>query len=353
MVVRLGSSVDKRLCGLTPIKKRKLLLCGPFPDPVGGVSIHLRRLMQALARSGAYEVRCVDEAGQRKPGLYNIRSLNPFAYLGLLWWAEVVHVQSSVWLLRLLHVLAARALGRQVVVTLHSHRPRHRLEHEGARLACRLAHSVIAVNQQIRAEVCARAQVIPAYIAPGADEEWVPEDIQQWIAQVRQRGKALVVSNAYKLVQFNGVDLYGLDVLIDCFSDPAVRAGHALLFVVSSLADCAAPYEQYRARIAALGLEQDVLLVHRAMPFAGLLRCCDLSVRATNTDGDALSIRESLSYGKRTLASDCVDRPPGAELFATRDAAALAALICRPAALTPVAGPSFDASLMSLYESLP
>jgi hypothetical protein len=333
----------------------KLLLCGPFPEPVGGVSIHLRRLMASLERAGRFEVRCIDEAALRKPGLFNLRSLNLAAYLRLLWWADVVHVQSSLALFRTLHVLAARLLGRKVVLTLHSHRPKHRLEHLLTRLVCRLPQVVVAVNEQIRADVCPRAHVIPAYIAPGSDEEWVPEDIAAWIDDARRRGKTLVVSNAYKLVQFNGEDLYGLDLLIDSFRAPAVRARHALLFVVSSLAGCEAAFARYQQRIAELGLEQDVLLVHRAMPFAGLLRRCDLSVRATNTDGDALSIRESLSYGKRTLASDCVARPAGTELFETRNVAALSALICGPAAPAtpaPAPGPSFDTSIISIYGNL-
>jgi len=31
-------------------------------------------------------------------------------------------------------------------------------------------------------------------------------------------------------------------------------------------------------------------------------------IRATNTDGDSLSVREALWFGKPALASDCVDR---------------------------------------------
>jgi len=327
----------------------KLLLCGPFPEPVGGVSIHLQRLMLALARSGRFAVRCVDEAAQRKANLYNVRSLRMLAYLRLMWWADLVHVQSSLTLFRVLHVLVARLMGCKVVLTLHSHRPRHPIEHVINQLICRLPHVVIAVNDQIRASVCPRALVIPAYIAPAADEEWVPDDISVWIDGVRGEGRSLIVSNAYKLVRHEGQDLYGLDLLIDCFDDPAVRKAFALVFVVSSLAGCQAPFEHFQGVIRERGLERDILLVHRPMPFAGLLRRCDLSVRATNTDGDALSIRESLSYGKRTLASDCIVRPAGVELFETRNSAALAALIKQRAATQPVAGPSFDADIIAVY----
>ncbi|NVD73936.1 hypothetical protein D0T25_24980 [Duganella sp. BJB488] len=329
-----------------------LLLCGPFPEPVGGVSIHLRRLLAALAAQPRYTVRCVDEAGRRKPGLFNLRSLNAWAYLRLLWWADLVHVHSSVTLFRLLHVLCARLLGKPVIVTLHSHRPRHRLEHGLTRLCCALAQAVVAVNGVIRDAVCPAALVIPAYIAPGADEEWVPAALQDWIDRQRGQGRLLLVSNAYKLARFDGADLYGLDTLLEVFERAPVRRRYALLFVVASVDGCEAAYAGYQRRIVERGLQEQVLLVHQPMPFAGLLKRCDVSVRATNTDGDALSVRESLSYGKRTLASDCVARPAGAELFATRDADALAALLQAPARHGAADVDSFDLSLVNLYGTL-
>lgn len=306
----------------------------------------------ALQRDGRFVVRGIDEAALRKPELFNIRSLNLWRYLCLLCWADLVHVQSSVGLFRFLHVLIARMLFKPVVVTLHSHRPANRLEHWIVVLCCHLAQQVVAVNADIQRAVCPRAVVIPAYIQPGVDEEWLPDDIAAWVVRVRAQGRQVLVSNAYKLVQFNGADLYGLDTLLDVFERRDVRERYALVFVVSSLADCEAPFYAAQARIQANNLGNDVLLINQAMPFAGLLKSCDVSVRATNTDGDALSIRESLSYGKRTLASDCVARPGGAELFATRNSDALAALLLAPARPAKLECVSFDQSIINLYEAL-
>ena len=38
-------------------------------------------------------------------------------------------------------------------------------------------------------------------------------------------------------------------------------------------------------------------------------------MRNTSTDGDALSVKESLYLGKPTLCTDAVDRPKGVRLF--------------------------------------
>jgi hypothetical protein len=53
--------------------------------------------------------------------------------------------------------------------------------------------------------------------------------------------------------------------------------------------------------------------------FAYLLSRCDIYVRATDRDGDAVAIREAAYLGKRVVASDAVDRPIGAQLFKTND----------------------------------
>ena len=49
----------------------------------------------------------------------------------------------------------------------------------------------------------------------------------------------------------------------------------------------------------------------------------DVFVRATNTDGNALSIKEALWFETPVIASDCVDRPEGITLFRSRSAESL------------------------------
>ena len=55
-----------------------------------------------------------------------------------------------------------------------------------------------------------------------------------------------------------------------------------------------------------------------------MLKHCDLFVRPTSTDGDAVSIREALWLGVPTVASDAVARPAGVATFRSRDADDLA-----------------------------
>lgn len=53
--------------------------------------------------------------------------------------------------------------------------------------------------------------------------------------------------------------------------------------------------------------------------FALILKESDIFIRATDKDGDAVSVREAIYFNKQILASDCVDRPNGVLLFKTMD----------------------------------
>src|SRR5690606_7512387 len=53
--------------------------------------------------------------------------------------------------------------------------------------------------------------------------------------------------------------------------------------------------------------------------FISLIEQADIILRPTNTDGDALTVREGLFLGKKVIASDVVKRPEGPYIFKNRD----------------------------------
>jgi glycosyltransferase involved in cell wall biosynthesis len=77
---------------------------------------------------------------------------------------------------------------------------------------------------------------------------------------------------------------------------------------------------------AAVGLRGGILALGEVEHAAalGVIAACDVFVRPTRADGDALSVREALSLGRNVVASDVGHRPPGCLLFRAGDAAGLA-----------------------------
>jgi glycosyltransferase involved in cell wall biosynthesis len=332
-----------------------VLLVGCLPPPVGGVSIHLRRLTARLEAEG-HRWRLLDDGPV--PAI-----LLPLRILGALLAArlrhtDLVHVHSGNWRTRCLVAVLGRALGLRVILTLHSFRP---LDNPRtvrlARLALAQATVLVAVSDEVRARCLehgadpARIHVQYAYLDPPATGSGsLPPAVESFLAD---HGPVLAAS-AFRLRFHDGLDLYGLDLLIDLVHAlRRSRLGAGLVFVLpeTGLPDY---LDHCRSRLRELGLQQDFLIVTEPLDFPALLRRCDLLLRPTTTDGDSLSLRESLAVGCRTLASDAVPRPESVEVFRNRDAAHLLertlAVLERPAS-APRGGQDGWPGLLRAYQA--
>jgi len=63
-----------------------------------------------------------------------------------------------------------------------------------------------------------------------------------------------------------------------------------------------------------------MMLMNEPLSFVKLIEASDIMIRPTQTDGDALSVREALFLGKAVLASDVVSRPEGTSLYQKNNA---------------------------------
>lgn len=300
-----------------------VLLVGCLPPPVGGVSVHLERL-QARLRQQGHRVRVADDA--------------PVPSLMLPFWISlhmlrmraspraVVHVHSGNWRTRFLAALLGWMLRLPVVVTVHSFRPSD--NPRTRRLAAstlRLARLLIVTNPVIRdrcIEYGARPERIRiqhAYLDPLLRDDPLPARVQDFLGAHRP----MIAASAFRLRFHEGVDLYGLDLLIEMM--PGLLTKHPRVGLLFVLPEPGLPdyLETCRTRIRELDLDGRVLIVTQGLDFANLLRRCELLIRPTTTDGDSLGIREALFVGCRVVASDAALRPSLCTIFRSRDGADL------------------------------
>ena len=329
-----------------------ILLVGPVPPPKGGVSIHVERLAARLAVEGIpHEI--LDESRQRTDGFPNLRSISPWGYIALLRRFQIVHIHSSNHFVRLIHTLAARILGRRVVHTVHSSRG-SRPALWALRLACRLGYTRIGVSEAVAKTFGGASHVIPAFIAPRPKDEEISGDIVEWVDLQRSAGRRIIAVNASNTARIDGIDIYGLDLVIDAFKDARIGRGHSAIICLSNAGPNEADFHRLLARIAEIGLDDRIKIVIGQVSFAGVLRLCDLFVRPTITDGDAISVREALWYDKPAIASDAAARPQGAILFASRDAGQLVEkILCVDEFNLPIADRrDFAGDVIDIYKSL-
>ena len=310
-------SVDETKEGHAPLR---ILLTGPMSGSVGGVSVHLNRLRFGLHQEDI-AVELVDESRHIEESIYNLRSKRIMPYLRRLRRCNIAHIQSSVHIFRWLHVVASRCFGLYVVVTIHSWRS-SRIVTILNKLFLRLAHRIIVVNDDIGMRLRLRTyEVIPAFLPPARRTGDLPVEIKQFIASARNQGCSVLCANASKLTEYQGEDLYGLDLCIKLINNLTYQTdiNAALVFVVTYPAANNPIYINARKLILQRGLKARICLYNKSVDFVSLMTLCNVVLRPTMTDGDALTVREALYLGLPVVASDSAKRPEGTIVFRNRD----------------------------------
>lgn len=276
---------------------KKLLVIGPAIKTVGvgGVTTHVDRLCRKLDQQNYLYDFCD----------YKVCSF--FEQIKIIFSHQIVHLHISHPMLRLLYVLIIKILGKKVILTIHGNIGRFgKLYNWFDKLSIKLNDCSILINKlsyhkakEWNSNVC----YLSAYISP-IEDGYLPLYVIDKINKKKIDGKTIIVTNAYKRAfNFEGEEIYGIDFLIRFCKK------HKNLFLIIS-----DPSKQYYDLYKNEQFE-NVEIVVEPHSFYCLLKYADWMIRATATDGDALSIREALSLRKCVFATNRVDRPCGCILF--------------------------------------
>lgn len=312
-------------------KFRKVLLIGPLPPPIGGVSIHIVRLSKLI--SDEFQIDYVDESSQIKKQYFNLRTINLAHYFRKVRWADLMYVHSGKRQLAIFHIIVAKLFRKKIILTVHGYpNPKKNIFTSIDSIFYSWANRIVVVNDFILNRVALppeKALVRCAFVPPILKEEpELPDHLIEWIAERKKAGEIIISANAYQLKLFNQQDLYGLDMCIDA-AEILVGKGYPVSFIfnVSSLEKHRDLYENYQERIYYGSFRDHFLLLNEELSFVRLITYSDIVLRPTNTDGDALTIREGLHFGKPVIASDVIPRPNGTILFKCRNSEDLARVI--------------------------
>ncbi len=308
-------------------KKLNVLIAGPLPPPAGGISIHLSRLNHLLKDD--FNIDFIDESTERKASFYNIKSLNLYQYFKRIICTDLFFIHSGNKLLKKFHILSGKLLRKKIVITLHGYGPRRSQPFRFIdSIIYNLADKIILVNSDIEKKLPLsknKCIVKHAFLPPAmSTEQDLPGYIINRIIKERQQGKIIICANASRLDTHNNQDLYGLDLCVNVIKNMNEKGIHVfLLFTVSSLTNGKERFEEAQEFILKNNLGNSMILINERLSFVKLIDNSDIVLRPTNTDGDALTIREGLYLNKSVLASDVVERPKGTLLFKNRDIADL------------------------------
>ncbi len=304
-------------------KKTTVLITGPLPPPAGGISIHIWRLKYLLEKD--FNLDFIDEASEKKAGFFNIKSFQPFTYFKKIAQSDLLFIHSGNRILKKLHITLAKLFGKKIILTLHGYGAKRKMPFRAIDSAFfNLAHKIILVNEDIYQKLSlplSKCIVKHAFLPPVmAEEPPLPNQLAHFIEAAKKNKRTIICANASRLDVHKNEDLYGLDMCIEV-TKRLLAKGSSICFVftVSSIDSGADKLNQAKQLIKTLGIEDRFLLLQEKISFVRLIENADIVVRPTNTDGDALTIREALFLDKKVLASDVTSRPIGTQLFATRN----------------------------------
>jgi len=303
-----------------------ILLIGTFPPPLGGISVHLKRLSDLI--SAFYKVDTFNLSGDYKNTFDKYFSLIKRLLFKKY---NIVHIHSSN--IKLLFIIDILRIVRKYKIFFTEHNSRlfsdagklkvRYLKSFITRLNCLIVVGKHIIEHHKMNNICISANTLvnSAFIPPNLkDEEDIWKSYSKATINFIDNKKPLIVANAYRLNFADGIDLYGLDLCVDMLK--LLIQDFPNTGFVFALADKNYNNSYLERKISVIiesGLSDNFHLLSGQKELWPLFKKADLFIRPTNTDGDALSIREALFFKVPTIASNVCPRPKGTVLFKNRD----------------------------------
>lgn len=312
-------------------EKIKILQIGPI-SYVGGVSIHIKRLTQLLRDEINFSIIDDSPVDVCLYNYINIRDYKNFKkIIAQVRSSDLIHIHSGNWVIRIFTLFLSIIFNKKNIVTLHSYRV-SKVVNILTSVFLHKSTNIIAVNDKIANRLSKKLKkktiIREAFVPPALVTEVLPEDLREIIQ--KQNEKVLICANAFRIQKYLGGELYGLDQCIEV-AKKAKNNNFQLhiIFVIGTIRDKDLEYFNFfKSLITQNEIEDYITIYPKTISFVELIKSCNIVVRPTLTDGDALTIREALYLKKQVIASDIVNRPKGTVVYKTADSEDLYNKIC-------------------------
>lgn len=276
--------------------KKIILIIGKTPPPIGGVTIHTARLMNWLEKDNI-------PFHFLNLNFKNLLSI-PFALKNY----SCIHVHSSNPWVRLYFMILSRLFGKYGIVTIHGdlYRFKSKLKNWLDKKSIQLADKPIVLNERsfvLAKKLKAHTEMISSFIPPDISREHLSLTCIRHIHKMHEKYDILFCTNAFNLsYDKNGNEIYGITELINFFR---IHTQFGLIF--------SDPSSAYKNAFKERNFEipENVYIINGNHSFYKVMELCDASIRNTTTDGDSISVKESLYLDKITFSTDVVSRPRG------------------------------------------
>ncbi|XZE20411.1 hypothetical protein SH449x_000282 [Pirellulaceae bacterium SH449] len=284
-------------------KNSCVLLIGKCPPPIGGVTVHFSRLVHLLR--GRFDLLVLN---------LSFQSLLYIARQTVIQRKAVVHLHSSSPYFRFLFAFGGRLLHLNLVITYHGSLGRFgRLGNFFDLASLWLCRKPLVLNDsslRIGLQFNRATQKISAFVPPLEIQE-LPRQLLARVSVAKQMYDCVFCTCAFNVTfDSRGKEIYGISELVEIFRH---RPQFCLL-----VSDPSKKYHEFLRQSVPI-IPPNVIFLSGEHCFMAVLRKSDVFIRHTTTDGDSLSVSESLFLRRLVLATDVVSRPSGVMLYSDVD----------------------------------
>ena len=296
-----------------------MFIIGILPPPLGGVAIHIQRVINKLALQGciveAWDV-CRAQQGLNQFDYYLklLRTIGQSQATTIIY--QTVHLRGTG--LELLIIwLGAWWSRKELIVVVHSARFIQRWVWHWKKVlnwVCSQASQIVLVSPQVQQELEKHRLKFKDNLR--VEEPFLPPDLsqkEQILAQLPENCKLfidnhrpLVVVTVTRMATWHGQDLYGLDLALEAWPKFLAQFPQTGLLVA----------------IAHLEPSQKIQLPKNCYLLANwphelwpVIAQADLFLRPTRSDGYSVSVSEAIYFKIPAIASNVCPRPTGTILF--------------------------------------
>lgn len=303
----------------------RIAILGVFPPPFGGVSVHIKRVMDCFSLQNNMLLFWPTEQGRRFLPWYLMR----------LWWRLIVYrpkyvYYHSTYLTTSIIELIALVMLQRIMkykLSIVDHDCRHLYKRRAItkrwyQWIVKHAHSVVCIgmptlqsydDNNIRA---ANMTVEDAFIPPiERHEQLIVATYPSSLTIFIKEHTPLLLLSAAHLMRIDNKDAYGVDFAVQLLTDIADEYPDAGLIIGLPQIGDIRYFQSLQQMMKTLKVAEQIYILHGNKEIWPLFERVDLFLRPTLTDGDSISVREALHFKVPVVASDVAQRPPLVHCF--------------------------------------
>lgn len=302
---------------------------GPYPEPIGGISIYIKRMKEYLDLQGIKN-EVWDVSGTKK-NLKEIISIR-LRYVPLRYLfnsdIKIIHYNLCGIAPRIYIGIFNKLFfkSRKKIITIHGESKNLFIRNNNKLLSMSLNtfNVIICVKRGDKEYLRNRGistniYEIPAFIYPGERDE--DTKINNNIIDFMESKNFVITANASSIQFYDDEDLYGIDMCVELMIKLKIKFLDMKIGFIFCLPDV--NDEQYYNKMLEViknnNIDKNFLFITEKVELYPIIKRSNLFIRPTNVDGYGVSIAEAIYFKIPAIASDVCVRSEGTVLFESRN----------------------------------